>query len=285
MSLEKNLFKRKLENPFPAGYSALSFALTVLNIKKLMNGECSVLAYDCRGHGHTITSDDSNLSLDRLSQDLVNVLKARFGEDVITKRDIFLIGHSMGGCVVSDVASKRLIPSLTCLANLDVVEGSAMEALSGMMNFLRTRPTEFKSIEDAIHWSVKSGTIRNLTSSKVSVPSLFKEQRFSGSGGNNNLIKYVWITDLATSQKYWEGWFTGLSEKFLSARAAKLLLLAGTDRLDKPLTIAQMQGKYQLIVFPDVGHMLHEDAPGKTASTLVEFWKRNERLVLPIKKP
>nr|CAG8520627.1 3071_t:CDS:2 [Entrophospora candida] len=251
MSLEKNLFKRKLENPFPAGYSALSFALTVLNIKKLMNGECSVLAYDCRGHGHTITSDDSNLSLDRLSQDLVNVLKARFGEDVITKRDIFLIGHSMGGCVVSDVASKRLIPSLTCLANLDVVEG----------------------------------TIRNLASSKVSVPSLFKEQRFSGSGGNNNLIKYVWITDLATSQKYWEGWFTGLSEKFLSARAAKLLLLAGTDRLDKPLTIAQMQGKYQLIVFPDVGHMLHEDAPGKTASTLVEFWKRNERLVLPIKKP
>ncbi|CAJ0913558.1 13713_t:CDS:2, partial [Entrophospora sp. SA101] len=80
-------------------------------------------------------------------------------------------------------------------------------------------------------------------------------------------------------------WFTGLSEKFLSARAAKLLLLAGTDRLDKPLTIAQMQGKYQLIIFPDVGHMLHEDAPGKTASTLVEFWKRNERLVLPIKKP
>ena len=38
-------------------------------------------------------------------------------------------------------------------------------------------------------------------------------------------------------------WFKGLSGKFLSSRAGKLLLLAGTDRLDKPLMIGQMQGK------------------------------------------
>ena len=45
-----------------------------------------------------------------------------------------------------------------------------------------------------------------------------------------------------------------------------------------------MQGKYQLLVLPDVGHVVHEDAPDRTASALVEFWKRNERLVLPVKK-
>lgn len=60
--------------------------------------------------------------------------------------------------------------------------------------------------------------------------------------------------------------------------------MAGTDRLDKPLTIAQMQGKYQLLVLPDVGHMVQEDAPDRTANALVEFWKRNERLVLPVKQ-
>lgn len=43
--------------------------------------------------GYTKTSDDNNLSLDILSQDLVNVLKAAYGDDVITSRDIFLIGH------------------------------------------------------------------------------------------------------------------------------------------------------------------------------------------------
>ena len=39
-----------------------------------------------------------------------------------------------------------------------------------------------------------------------------------------------------------EDWFKGLSGKFLASRAGKLLLLAGTDRLDKPLMIGQMQG-------------------------------------------
>lgn len=50
------------------------------------------------------------------------------------------------------------------------------------------------------------------------------------------------------------GWFEGLSDLFLSLPAAKLLLLAGTDRLDKPLMIGQMQGKFQLVVLPAVGH-------------------------------
>lgn len=78
------------------------------------------------------------------------------------------------------------------------------------------------------------------------------------------------------------GWFTGLSASFLAARAARLLILAGTDRLDKTLMIGQMQGKFQLEVVSNVGHMLHEDNPGRIAEIVVAFWKRNERLVLPV---
>lgn len=89
-----------------------------------------------------------------------------------------------------------------------------------------------------------------------------------------------WRADLASTRPFWTGWFTGLSKKFLSVKAAKLLLLAGTDRLDKVLTIAQMQGRYQLVVLPDVGHCLQEDAPEKTAETLIEFWKRNDRNIV-----
>lgn len=55
------------------------------------------------------------------------------------------------------------------------------------------------------------------------------------------------------------GWFTDLSKHFLMTKAAKLLILAGTDRLDKDLTIAQMQGKFQLVVFPTCGHAIQED--------------------------
>lgn len=57
----------------------------------------------------------------------------------------------------------------------------------------------------------------------------------------------------------------GLSKKFLEARGGKMLILAGTDRLDRELMIGQMQGKYQLLVIPEVGHFVHEDAPEKVA--------------------
>jgi protein phosphatase methylesterase 1 len=73
----------------------------------------------------------------------------------------------------------------------------------------------------------------------------------------------------------------------LGSRAGKLLLLAGTDRLDKPLMIGQMQGilcdielivgKYQLVVFTDAGHFVHEDLPARTADALIELWRRNDR--------
>lgn len=118
---------------------------------------------------------------------------------------------------------------------------------------------------------------------------------------------WVWRTNLAETKPFWEGWFVGLSRKFLEARGGKLLLLAGTDRLDKELMIGQMQGesftyfrtllksmailtvhfagKYQLQVFPDAGHFIQEDQPARTAQILVDFYKRNDRsaLVLPPK--
>ena len=39
---------------------------------------------------------------------------------------------------------------------------------------------------------------------------------------------------------------------YLSVTAPKILMLAGTDRLDKPLTIGQMQGKFQMSLLPQV---------------------------------
>ena len=44
--------------------------------------------------------------------------------------------------------------------------------------------------------------------------------------------------------------YEGMSALFLGVRAPKLLLLAGTDRLDRDLTIGQMQGRFQLALLP-----------------------------------
>lgn len=86
--------------------------------------------------------------------------------------------------------------------------------------------------------STRSRTIRNATSARASVPSLIYEEGQPSDASR----PWVWRTDLSATKPFWENWFIGLSRKFLDARGGKLLLLAGTDRLDKELMIGQMQG-------------------------------------------
>lgn len=88
------------------------------------------------------------------------------------------------------------------------------------------------------------------------------------------ITQFVWITDLLASEKYWRGWFEGLSALFLSCNAVKLLVLAGPDRMDKELMFAHMAGKFQLTMFPQVGHCVQEDSPDKMATTLLQFADR-----------
>ncbi|KAG0212363.1 Protein with carboxyl methyl esterase activity [Mortierella sp. GBA30] len=232
-----------------AGLCALSFALTAKELRKICGKDASILSYDVRGHGETVSGDENNLSLDRLARDLKNVIHALYGEHL---PEIVLVGHSMGGAVVSEAASRGMIPNLIGVAALDIVEGKTSSI-------------------------IKSGTVRNLESARVSCPPLVVPSKDSSPENP----WYIWRTDLAASEQYWKGWFTGLTKNFLSCKAGKLLVLAGTDRLDKDMTIAQMQGKFQLMVFPNSGHAVQEDEPERMARELVAFWKRNERLVLP----
>ncbi|BAE55824.1 unnamed protein product [Aspergillus oryzae RIB40] len=155
------------------------------------------------------------------------------------------------------------------------------------LSYLHHRPLRLALSTRGIHppctnnLSTRSRTIRNRTSARVSVPSLLYEE----AAPTDPSKPWVWRTNLAETKPFWENWFIGLSKKFLEARGGKLLLLAGTDRLDKELMIGQMQGKYQLQVFPEAGHFVQEDQPVKTAQVLVDFYKRNDRsaLVLPPK--
>ena len=53
---------------------------------------------------------------------------------------------------------------------IDVVEGTAMDALPFMEQIIDNRPGLFSSLEECIEYTYKSKTIRNLASAKVSVP-------------------------------------------------------------------------------------------------------------------
>ncbi|MEJ1274162.1 hypothetical protein NN561_005040 [Cricetulus griseus] len=58
-------------------------------------------------------------------------------------------------------------------------------------------------------------------------------------------------------------------------------VVEGVDRLDKDLTIGQMQGKFQMQVLPQCGHAVHEDAPDKVAEAVATFLIRH-RFAEPI---
>ncbi|KAG9224987.1 hypothetical protein CCMSSC00406_0001862 [Pleurotus cornucopiae] len=246
-----------------AGYSGLSFACFAKEIADMTRGECGVLAFDARRHGKTTaSSDDENLSIDVLVDDLYELVRTTFQtpKDAPTLVD--------GGYRVTGVTV------------IDVVEGSAIDALPHMHSLLNARPDGFDSLEEAIEWHVTTNTIRNVRSARISIPSIFK-----ASEPKSPLVPaYVWRTPLRSTAPYWTSWFKGLSSTFLAARTARLLVLAGHDRLDKELMIGQMQGKFQLMVIPGVGHMVQEDDPTRLAEIVVEFWRRNERVVAGVKR-
>lgn len=229
-----------------AGSSGLSFAVLGAELrKKLPNA--GILSIDCRGHGSTTSeaNSDPDLRLDTLSNDLfgvINATKIQMGWESLPA--IILVGHSLGGAVVTDLAKTgKLGSSLLGYAVLDVVEGSAMDALQSMQTYLSTRPTGFTSVESGIDWHIRTRTIRNSVSARTSVPGLLSEDASA-----DPTRPWQWRTNLAKTQPFWEDWFVGLSKKFLSATGGKLLILAGTDRLDTELTIGQMQGTSRQII-------------------------------------
>ena len=113
---------------------------------------------------------------------------------------------------------------------------------------------------------MSSGTVRNLESSCVSIPPLLIEKV-----GKTGEKTFVWRTDLKSTKPYWEEWFKGLTNSFLGIKLPKVLILAGNERMDTPLTIAQMQGKFRLEVISEVGHVIQEDKPESFAKCAHEF--------------
>lgn len=309
------------------GYSGLTWALVSKYISELV--DCRVLAIDLRSHGETVTDNDEDLSLGTMAGDVVAVLGEMFKDEEVNP-DVVLVGHSMGGTVAA-AAGEMGVDGLAGLVVVDVVEGTAMEALSSMQGFLRSRPNKFGSVSQAIEWCVRSGQVRNLESARVSMPGQIvdvstgklaatmlptqgkdvicppgnqagvvpgqdsiKEEDENGvldSKDTPNSVSmappnsgsmtpapsgYTWRIDLGATEPHWSGWFRGMSNRFLGVAAAKMLLLAGVDRLDRDLTVGQMQGKFQMQVLPQVGHAIHEDSPDKVAEVLAAFLTRNK---------
>ncbi|ETN71334.1 hypothetical protein NECAME_14253 [Necator americanus] len=274
------------------GYSGLTWSCLALELCSRIG--CRLLAPDLRGHGQTQTQDEVDLSTERQVKDIINIFKTIFCENGDEEPPLVcVVGHSSlliqivcyflttslvlkkvyrqfdfwshSSCrlpqksLETQILVNRLVES--CVASLR--KGLFMDYSSASQTtFLRGRPATFESEEKAIGWCLQSGATRNRKAARISMPSQIKRMKDG---------KYTWRVDLMATEPFWVGWFKGLSAKFLSCSPPKLLVLAGVDRLDKDLTIAQMQGKFQNTILPKVGHAVHEDSPDRLADELVRF--------------
>lgn len=241
------------------GHTALSWAL----VAKAMKEKYFIVAPDLRGHG--MTEAEGDLSCQQMSQDVLEIVRK-----VCPHKPIILVGHSMGGAVaIRACGSASRADHIMGLVVLDVVEGTALGSLPVMPIILSRRPKRFDSISDAIQWTLETKQVSNPLSAEVSVPSQLKFDKSSQS--------YLWRTDLMKTQPFWEEWYIGMSKAFVEAPMAKLLILAGRDRLEREteLTIAQMQGKFQVKLVQGTGHTIQEDSPEEVANVISEFIERN----------
>ncbi|KAL0209549.1 hypothetical protein RCL1_008387 [Eukaryota sp. TZLM3-RCL] len=248
-----------------ASYTGASFSV----IAKLMKSEYAFFAPDLRHHGATTTTGP--LTINDFCSDLeaILLLLANRLANVCDSIKLFLLGHSLGGAIVSFLSSRKLpsffIPrGLVCI---DVVEDTAIESLQFMRNYLNKRPRMFASISEAILWAKTSGTCKGEESLLVSIPAMLKKQE----------DHYEFVTSsevILDNEPFWRTWFEGSFEHFIKFNEGKLLIVADINRLDRRAVIDQMAGKFQVEVLRNVGHSVHEDDPVGVSRLLSVFFAR-----------
>jgi protein phosphatase methylesterase 1 len=285
------------------GQSSLAWACVAAQLKRAggASGGVHVLAIDLRGHGHTRTSDEGDLSMQRMVDDVIAVMRAMYAQRM---PPLLLVGHSLGGALAVHLAASKQLP-VCGLVMVDLVEGSAVDSLTHMRAVVESRPTHFRSPEAAVAWALRAGALRNATSARFSMPDQLVQSTLqqhdsdadgtaaastasvaasstdavaipASSSAAPTTTCYRWRTDLVSSERYWSGWFAGLSALFLSCSMPKLLLLASAERMDPPMMVAHMQGKLAVDVVQQCGHSVQEDQPVETARKIAAFAARHK---------
>ena len=129
------------------------------------------------------------------------------------------------------IAANGLLPTL-CLCVIEVVEGSAMDALQRMQKgYLdHGHSSLLNKVSNGTYIPVQFGTESPLMSVFLLSSN---RQRMDVAYGYRQNKPLQGRYPLSRKSALTEDWFKGLSGKFLASRAGKVLLLAGTDRLDK----------------------------------------------------
>ena len=95
------------------------------------------------------------------------------------EQSIIVVGHSMGGSIATkavnfaqnNLSEEEWTKHIMGLFIIDVVEGSAMDALPFMESIVLKRPAKFQSLQEVVQFGYSNRSVRDLTSARVSMPS------------------------------------------------------------------------------------------------------------------
>ena len=101
-----------------------------------------------------------------------------FSIPALVERSVIICGHSMGGAIATKLVtlvSKEhdqadLYKKIKSLFVIDVVEGSALEALPLMEQIVKMRPQEFESLSDVVKYGFTNNLSKHIDSARVSMP-------------------------------------------------------------------------------------------------------------------
>lgn len=115
----------------------------------------TIVAFDLKGHGFSKKEhSNEDYSIETLCSESIEALKEllqRFPD-----KNVVVVGHSLGGsiaCRIVDTLTnvEKLERIVGCIV-IDVVEGTAIEALPFMNQIISDRPKHFDTLQSAIKW-------------------------------------------------------------------------------------------------------------------------------------
>lgn len=217
------------------------------------------------------------MSMAALLDDVTEVIGAVVAETP-KPLDFFLVGHSLGAAVLAAFAAKNAEKfQLHGLVLIDIIEDTAVSALERMPAILADIPRSFASIDEALKWALYGAHSHHCPGTKAN--DFIRASIQSQLKLNSETGRLEWIADLSAMQPFWADWFVGLTENFLSFSGSRMLVLAGTDYMDRSMTVAQMQGKFQLVVVRDSGHAIQEDQPAELARPIASMIEKHLKLL------
>lgn len=215
----------------------------------------------------------NDLTLNTLADDATKVLN-KLTLNQYPKPDVLLVGHSMGGPVVSRMAEMgKYRGRFIGIVLIDVYGNTTRTIHEKAYQQIMNRPFSFASFNEAIDWALRTKFLCNIESANLSIPALLVQDN------SERDKKLRWKTDLKGTSKFWYNWFENFSQTFLALMIPKLILVSDIRLLDDQLTKAQIQGKFQIGLIPGQGHLLHEDQPWQVASAIIGFLERHMQSV------